>query len=228
MKTVLCFGDSNTWGWNPETTTQSTPGRFPADKRWTGILKAELGNGYTIIEEGLNARTTVHDDPINEHRNGRNYLIPCLDSHFPLDFVVIMLGSNDLKFRFSTTASDIVYGIESLANIVRNQTQSANMQNYLPEVLVLSPPPIGKLLPEDELCWQGTSDKCRQVAKLLKVSAVKYQYHLFDTHTIMTSDELDVDGIHMPENCHKKLGQAIAKTIISLSDKVSDMQGIRA
>ena len=215
MKTVLCFGDSNTWGWDPATTVQPMPGRFSADKRWTGVLKKELGNDFTVIEEGLNARTTVVDDPINEHRNGKPYLIACVDSHFPLNLVIMMLGSNDLKVRMSMTASDIVYGIEVLVDIIR--TRSKTYQNQPPQVLVLSPPPVGKLLPEDELSWQGAQEKCKQVAKLLLNSASKYKYNLFDTHSVISPDEMNLDGVHLPEHCHEKLGKAVA-------DKIKRMQ----
>lgn len=100
MKNILCYGDSNTWGYDAE-----TKNRFPPDVRWTGILKRTLGEGYHVIEEGLNGRTTVWDDPIEGYKNGREYLIPCLESHRPLDLVIIMLGTNNLKKRFSLTFS---------------------------------------------------------------------------------------------------------------------------
>lgn len=80
MKSILCFGDSNTWGYNPRTKE-----RYPRNERWTGMLRQELGDGYEIIEEGLNGRITVWEDPIEEHKNGKEYLIPCLESHQPID-----------------------------------------------------------------------------------------------------------------------------------------------
>ena len=95
MKRILCFGDSNTWGWNP-----ANKERFDENSRWTGILKNKLGENYDIIEEGLNGRTTVWDDPIEGYKNGKKHLPSCLESHRPLDIVVLMLGTNDLKSRF--------------------------------------------------------------------------------------------------------------------------------
>lgn len=98
MKTILCYGDSNTWGYDPETGE-----RFPPDERWTGVLGTLLGDGYSMIEEGLNRRTTVRDDPIEEHKNGRDYLRSCLASRQPLVLAVMALGVNDLKARSSAS-----------------------------------------------------------------------------------------------------------------------------
>src|SRR3954462_1773041 len=100
MKTIVCFGDSNTWGYDP-----ASNGRFGPTNRWTGVLQTALGSDYRVIEEGLNGRTTTVDDPIHDHRNGRHYLPPCLESHAPFDLVTIMLGTNDLKARFNSSAS---------------------------------------------------------------------------------------------------------------------------
>ena len=69
MKTVLCYGDSNTWGYSPIDGT-----RYARDVRWPGVLRNELGEGYLVIEEGLNGRTTVWDDPIEGYKNGNQYL----------------------------------------------------------------------------------------------------------------------------------------------------------
>lgn len=98
MKSILCYGDSNTYGLMPD-----SPDRYPRDVRWTGILQKKLGEDYYVIEEGLSGRTTLWDDPIEEHKNGKKYLLPCLDSHKPVDLVILMLGTNDLKTRFSLT-----------------------------------------------------------------------------------------------------------------------------
>jgi hypothetical protein len=89
IKTVLCYGDSNTWGSDSE-----TGGRFPMEVRWPGVLRRALGEGYWVIEEGLGGRTTVRDDPIEgNHKNGRTYLRACLETHKPIDLVTIMLGA---------------------------------------------------------------------------------------------------------------------------------------
>ena len=108
-RVVLCYGDSNTYG--------SVPGggdRFPRDVRWPGVLAARLGDGWHVVEEGLGGRTTVFDDPILPDRNGKTYLLPCLLSHQPIDLVVVFLGTNDLKARFSASPADIAGGVAVL------------------------------------------------------------------------------------------------------------------
>ena len=117
MKSILCYGDSNTWGCIP------LPGldpasRFPPATRWPGVLRRELGDGYWIVEAGLNGRTTVWDDPLEPHRNGRKLLLPTLLTHQPLDLVIIMLGTNDLKHRLNASAAEIAEGAGMLVDIV--------------------------------------------------------------------------------------------------------------
>ena len=104
------MGDSNTWGYDAETN-----GRFPDDVRWTGRLSERLGDSYTVIEEGLSGRTTVFEDPLNEGMSALQYLYPCLMSHAPLDYMIVMLGTNDCKERFSATAKNIADGMKRLA-----------------------------------------------------------------------------------------------------------------
>jgi lysophospholipase L1-like esterase len=96
MSVIVAYGDSNTWGYDPATGT-----RIPPGLRWTGVMQSELGSSFKVIEEGLNGRTTVIDDPIEPYRSGIAYLPPCLLSHAPLDLIIISLGCNDLKHRFS-------------------------------------------------------------------------------------------------------------------------------
>ena len=111
MKTILCFGDSNTWGFIPESITAPFPARHPHDVRWTGILARELGPNLRVIEEGQNGRTTVHDDPFAAARNGKLVLPAILESHKPLDLVVLMLGTNDLKNVFGVSPGEIAMGV---------------------------------------------------------------------------------------------------------------------
>jgi lysophospholipase L1-like esterase len=104
------------------------------DVRWPGVLRSELGEGYHVIEEGLGGRTTVWDDEIEEHRNGKTYLYPCIESHAPLDLVIIFLGTNDLKYRFHLGAFDIAESVGKLVDIVRRS--DAGTGGRAPGVLV--------------------------------------------------------------------------------------------
>ena len=113
-RTVLCYGDSNTWGYNP-----CTKRRYSAAIRWPGVLRGELGPAYHVIEEGLNGRTTIWTDPLAEYRNGKHLLTPCLETHKPLDVVILMLGTNDIKWKFSATPYDIGRGMATLVDLVQ-------------------------------------------------------------------------------------------------------------
>lgn len=98
MKTIVCYGDSNTYGYNPENGF-----RYEYEERWTTILQKELKDSAIVIPEGLNGRTTSFEDELRPGRNGATYLDPCLHSHGPIDLVVLMLGTNDLKIRLGNT-----------------------------------------------------------------------------------------------------------------------------
>jgi len=138
VKTIVCYGDSNTWGFNPV-----TQDRFSITERWTGVLAQELGAGYRVVEEGLNGRTTIWDDPIEEWRNGKTYFLPCLWSHKPIDLVTIMLGTNDLKERFSVSAYDIAASAGVLVDIALRSGAGPN--GNAPQVLLMAPPVVAKL-----------------------------------------------------------------------------------
>lgn len=200
MKRILCYGDSNTWGYNPV-----TQDRFDKYKRWTGQLSRALGGDYDVIEEGLNGRTTVWDDPIERYRNGYDYLIPCLESHKPLDLVIISLGVNDLKKRFSLSAYDIAEGVSVLAQVV--QKSNAGIMNGTPQILLLSPPPLGKLTAYAEM-FEGAEAKSRKLAEHYSRVAAELGCSFFDTSTVLVSS--DLDGVHFEQNEHAKLGQAVA------------------
>ena len=121
MRTILRYGDSNIRGIDPETGE-----RFPEDVRWPGVLRTRLGDDYTVIEDGLSGRTTVWDDPIEGvHKNGRTYLRPCLESHSPVDLIALMLGTNDLKKRFGSSASDIAQGAAELAEMFNGASEKS-------------------------------------------------------------------------------------------------------
>ena len=121
MKTIVCYGDSNTWGCIPITTFDDIP-RYDAHTRWGGVLRDTLGADYWVVEEGLGGRTTVWEDPVSLNRNGYAYLLPCLESHQPLDLVALLLGTNWATFIWAVTHSEILqsslgYYINPLLNV---------------------------------------------------------------------------------------------------------------
>lgn len=203
MKTVLCYGDSNTWGYMP-----GTGERFPADVRWTGVLQRELSDDYQVIEEGLNGRTIVWDDPIEGYKNGKDYLIPCLESHRPIDLVVMMLGTNELKLRFSLSAYDIAEGVRVLVDIV--QKSEAGPDGGSPALLLMAPPPVAKLTEYAEM-FEGAQAKSRKFGEYYRRIAEEEGCDFFDTSGVIVSS--DIDGIHLEEGEHQKLGKAMAKVV---------------
>ncbi len=140
MKTVLCFGDSNTYGYNPENGK-----RYPEGIRWTSRLQQLLGEEYRIIEEGCNGRTTVFEDPKEGWKKGLPYLRPCLNSHKPVDIVILMLGSNDLKKYFHASVEQIAAGARELVMDIRDFTKEK--QGYIPRIILVSPTEIGEGIP---------------------------------------------------------------------------------
>ncbi len=203
MKFVMCYGDSNTWGYNPVDAS-----RYPRDVRWTGVLRNQLGSDYVIIEEGLNGRTTVWDDPIEGYKNGKPYLIPCLESQKPLDLIILMLGTNDLKIRFSLSAYDIAEGAGVLVDII--QQSAAGPSETAPQVLLLAPPLIGKVTDLAEML-DGAHVKAERFAHHFHRVADERDCHFLDTATLWTPS--DLDGIHFAPEEHLKLGHAVAAKV---------------
>lgn len=206
MKTILCYGDSNTWGYDP-----ATGERFPPDVRWPGVLRQTLGEGYWVVEEGLGGRTTVWDDPIEGYKNGKEYLIPCLETHRPLDLVTIMLGTNDLKKRFSLSAFDIAEGAGVLVRIV--QKSEAGPAGGAPKVLLIAPPPTARLTEFAEI-FEGSEEKSRRFGEHYRRVAGECGCPFLDAGQVIVSS--DLDGIHFEAEEHRKLGEAVAARVREL------------
>ncbi len=203
MYEVMCFGDSNTWGYSP-----STQQRFSRDVRWTGVLQAELGSGYRVIEEGLNGRTTVWEDHLEGDKMGKRHLPVILESQAPLDLVIVMLGTNDLKKRFSAHAWDIAEGAGRLLDIIA--ASKAGKANAAPPVLLIAPPPLGKLTAWEGM-FEGGAEKSRELGKHYREAARLRGCHFLDAADVIRSS--DIDGIHLEEKEHRALGQAVAREV---------------
>ena len=143
MKTIVCYGDSNTYGYNPENGF-----RYEYEERWTTILQKELKDSAIVIPEGLNGRTTSFEDELRPGRNGATYLDPCLHSHGPIDLVVLMLGTNDLKIRFQATPTDIGKGIDRLIKMIKSITPQKRQDGQSAKILLMAPPHLGDDLTE--------------------------------------------------------------------------------
>ena len=214
MKNILCFGDSNTWGFIPESITESHPRRHPHDVRWTGVLARELGEGFRVIEEGQNGRTTVHDDPFALVRNAKSILPAILESHKPLDLVVLMLGTNDLKNVFGVSPSEIAVGVKILSQTILSS--DAGLAAKPPRLLLLCPPAVGQLshLPDLEAKLTNAQARSQQLPKHYEAVAAALGCAYLNPQEIVTTSP--VDGIHLDAAAHQKLGLAIAAKIKAL------------
>jgi lysophospholipase L1-like esterase len=131
-RTVVCFGDSNTWGYVPG----SNASRFPREVRWPVRLADALGDGWEVIAEGLNGRTATVESPLAEGRNALPYLLPCLQSHAPVDVLVIYLGTNDVNPRYGFSEQDVARCVGRLVGVARAAEAGD------PHVIVICPPPF--------------------------------------------------------------------------------------
>lgn len=207
-RTILCYGDSNTWGRRPDAKS-----RFPVDIRWTGILQAGLGNEYYVIEEGLNSRTTNLEFAAKPGRNGKTYLEPCLDTHNPLDLVILMLGTNDLKIEYTRSAREVAAAIEELVGII--QTRAVKENGSPAKVLLLSP----ILIRESPHLQQQYSTlfydhrsaaKSKELATAIEAVAKRTGCSFVDAKVVA---DPGLDGIHLTEASHKALGELLAAKV---------------
>lgn len=216
-KRILCFGDSNTWGYIPGTYPRIK--RYDINLRWTGILQKMLGTDYDVIEEGMHGRTIDSNDPKSKQddnrkgRNGIEYLVPCLKTHQPLDIVIVSLGKNDLKGRYKKKAGDIIDGYKKIINIINNLEY--DVQKMPPKVILVPPVDIdykkaGELrgFPRDVL------RKIEKIFELLPKTGLKNTYVLDLRKDIQTG----IDGLHVDCENHGKLAALLKKEINRISN----------
>jgi lysophospholipase L1-like esterase len=207
MANILCYGDSNTWGCIPLQGPEPAR-RYPPGTRWPGVLRRKLDDGYWVVEAGLNGRTTVWDDPLEPHRNGRKLILPTLLTHQPLDLVIIMLGTNDLKRRMNASPADIARGAGVLVDIVA--ASGCGPDGRAPQTLLVCPAPIAEVDQFDDE-FEGGTEKSRQLASHFAAIAEARSCPFLDAGVLISSS--DVDGIHLDEPQHAALGVAIAERV---------------
>ena len=207
-KRILCFGDSLTWGFDPESMT-----RFNEDNRWTMVLQDILGSDYTVVEEGQCGRLIAKDDPVEGEKNGLKYIVPCLESHVPLDLVIIMLGDNDCQQRFGHCALDIEGEMQIFLEKVISFNHLKCNNNF--EILLVSQPPILESVKDS---WMADFFDHESVVKISAELPVRYNNlakslgcRYLNAADYVTSSK--ADGCHLDAENQRKLGRVIADYI---------------
>ncbi len=210
---ILCYGDSNTYGYDPRTGL-----RYPEDVRWTGLLQQMLRGEYRLIEEGCNGRTTAFTPRDEEWKDGRSYLKACLNSHKPLDLVILMLGSNDLKREFQASPEDIARGIREMLDTIR--TFMPEKQGYCPDVLLIAPPRVEPGITQSAFSDRFDVDavsRSEALASLYKEEAARFakagQARALFLNAAEHITASPVDSLHLDPSAHQTLAAEIHKSI---------------
>ena len=222
-KRVMVFGDSNCWGWSPVPTVVPVT-RYPSDVRWTGVMAGTLGPGYQVVEECLSARTAATNDNslglAGAGLNGLEYLPAALASHTPLDLVVIVLGTNDVKPGFGKSALEISLDVLRLAAEVQKNAGIAT--SYKPaKVLVVSPPPLGKIAGVDwvqKMFPEDSIRKSKELGGVLGGMARAAGLPFFNAAASVPQMN-GSDGIHMTAESHQTLGRSMAAEVKKILEK---------
>jgi lysophospholipase L1-like esterase len=211
LKQILIYGDSLSWGIVPLTRR-----RFPFDARWPGVMENRLnlvGSRVRVIEDCLNGRRTVWEDPFKAGRHGLTGFATRIEIHSPLDLVILMLGTNDFQFSHPyNTAWSAAQGVATLINAIRQAPIEPEMP--VPPILVVCPPPLGK--PQGPLApkFLGAEVRCQGLATAYCEMAARLGCHFFDAATATASSK--VDGIHLDEDQHQALGEALANVVAGI------------
>lgn len=213
MKTVLCYGDSLTWGYDAE----GGPGRHALETRWPSVLAAGLGAGVHVIAEGLNGRTTAFDDHLADcDRNGARVLPTILQTHAPLDLAIVMLGSNDMKPAMHGTAVAAMQGMRRLVDIVRHHAYPLDAEP--PSVLIVAPPPLCETADQEfaAMFAEGVVQS-KMLASLYADLADEAGCGFFDAGSVAKTTP--IDGVHLDARNTQAIGKAlvpVAKMMLGL------------
>ena len=207
MKHILCFGDSNTFGSNP------LGGRHPYEKRFTGLMQAALGPDYRVIEEGMGGRSTVWDDPLEPGRNGLTFLPVALQSHRPLDLVILSLGTNDCKSIFHASPRVIARGVERLIETIQTFPYGEGL--CVPKILLVSPIHMGPDIGQSEYASfdAESGERVKGLAVQYAASAQRYGCAFLDAAAVAQPGP---DQLHMGPEGHRALAEALAPLVRAL------------
>ena len=206
MRRILCFGDSNTYGFDPV-----TQGRLAEDIRWPGRLAKLLGDDWRVIEEGCNGRTTRMIDPSDPWKSGLEYLKPCIHSHKPLDLIIVMLGTNDLKTVFGLSTEEIAGNAEALVHEIDDYYQKKTADKVRPPILLISPPEIGPGIATTSflapLYDETAITRSKEFSGYYRTVAERNGCWFLDSAPYMLPSEQD--SLHVMPEGHAKMAEAV-------------------
>jgi lysophospholipase L1-like esterase len=211
MHQILIYSDSLSWGIIPDTRD-----RLSFEKRWPGVFENKLiaaGKNVRIIENCLNGRRTVWSDPFKEGRDGSQGLAQVIEMHSPLKLVILMLGCNDFQCTHNNNAWLSAQGTVKLINIIKTAPIEPGMP--IPEIMVVAPPPIIEAKGVIANKFEGSENRCTGLAAELENVARENSVLFFDAATVTQTST--VDGIHLDENQHQSLGEALARVVSKMT-----------
>ena len=215
-KHIVCLGDSNTHGYCADPRDCADGGiRFNEDERWTRLLQKKLGDAYLVTEEGLSGRTTCFSDPLHDGLSGLDYITPCLKSHEDVDLLVIMLGTNDCKDRFASSAACIAI---ALGRLVKKAMATECWGGKKPNILVLCPPPIGRGIYDtafSQTMGMSCAEKSEELAGFYREQCSLIGCH-FAEAAEMGAEFNGIDFMHLTAKGHAALAENLAKHIPEL------------
>jgi lysophospholipase L1-like esterase len=210
MKQIFVYGDSLSWGVIP-----GTRRRLPFEQRWPGVLETQLnaaGQGVRIIEDCLNGRRTVLDDLNRPGRNGLTGIGQRMEVNAPLSVVILMLGVNDFQSFYTFTAWHSSQGIAAIVRAMRTAPIEPGMP--VPDILIVSPPPITAPVGDNVDRFLGAEKKCAGLAAAFRAVAETEGCAFFDSGSVARLSA--TDGIHMDADQHEALGRALTGKVAEI------------
>ena len=211
QKMILVYGDSNTWGFIPQVSDEAVRERYDGNVRWTGVMQKELGESFYVIENGLCGRCTCRDDFFigpELNWNGADNFPAVFDAVQPLDLLIIMLGTNDLRSRINLSPQESAQGIERIINLTYKY---ANPR--VPKILIVAPVPLCKgQNPGVNLRYGDNFNVSYKLAEAYELLAKKHSLAFFDTAKVVPCAD-GCDGIHLSSEAHSKIGYALAEEV---------------
>ena len=211
-KHILCFGDSNTHGRCPEPSESADRGeRYNENERWTCLLQKALGEDYLVLENGVNGRTTAFSDPFRPYISGLSVIEAELMAHRPLDLLVVMLGTNDVKERYGMSAQCIGFGLEKLC-FTASVTDAWSERG--PNILVIAPPHLDEEIITDPTMGAGCAEKSRLLAGVYEEICKKHGWHFMDAEGLVSFSKADY--CHMSARDHRIFAEKLTGLVPTL------------